>query len=202
MTISLWVAVPIGVAAIVLALVLLVQWLRSDRVIGHAFRDAAEGDFDGAVERLKAAAAEDDPRGVRLEALGFLYFQRARWPEAAAAFGASAERDAGRMVRRVYQAHAMARSGQLDEARSMLEGLSAASPQDVSPVCGIALVLMEKGDVGAAAEHYWKARQLLQQYPARQTSEGMGLLEQCAETISRNVSLETEARDVSTAPQH
>ena len=83
----------------------------------------------------------------------------------------------------------------------MLEGLSATAPQDVSPVCGVALVLVEKGDVAAAAEHYWKARQLFQQYPTRQTSEGMGLLEQCAQSISRNVSVEPQVRDVLTAPQ-
>lgn len=204
-TTSLWIAVPTIVAVMALSLLLLflVRWLRSDRLISHAFRDAAEGDFDGAVARLKQAATEDDPRGVRLEALGFLYFQRARWPEAAEAFGQSAQRNAGRMVRRVYQAHAMARAGRFDDAKAMLEGLIAAGPQDVSPVCGMALVLVETGNVAAAAEQYWKARQILQKYPSRQTSEGIGLLEQCAETISSSVTPEPQqARDASAAPQH
>ena len=84
---------------------------------------------------------------------------------------------------------------------SMLERLSVAAPQDVSPVCGMALVLVEKGEVAAAAELYWKARQILQQYPARQTSDGMGLLEQCAETISRSASLEPQTSDASAAAQ-
>jgi tetratricopeptide (TPR) repeat protein len=190
-----WIGTPIVFAAITVALVLWVRWLRSDRLIVQVFRQAAEGDFEGAVARLRRAASEDDPRGVRLEALGFLYFQRARWPEAADAFAQSAERNATRMIRRVYQAHAMAKSGRLDEATSLLAGLSAAAPQDVSPVCGMAMVLVEAGNVAAAAEQYWKARQILQQHSARQTSDGMGLLEQCAETISRNVSLEPPAGD-------
>ncbi len=202
-TTSLWIAVSIIVAAIALSLLvlLLVRWLRSDRLISHAFRDAAEGDFDGAVARLKRAAEEDDPRGVRLEALGFLYFQRARWPEAAETFGQAAQRNTGRMVRRVYQAHAIARAGRLDDAMSLLEGLIAAAPHNVSPVCGLAMVLAETGNVAAAAEQYWKARQILQTYAARQTSEGMGLMEQCAETISRHVFLEPPPRDASAAPQ-
>ena len=201
MTTNLWVAVLIAGAAFVLALLTLVRWLRSDRLIVSVFRQAAEGDFDGAVARLRRAAVEDDANGVRLEALGFLYFQRARWAEAAGAFGESAERNAGRLVRRVYQAHAMARSGRPDEARLMLEGLLAAAPQDVSPVCGMALVLVEKGEVAAAAELYWKARQIFQEYPARQTADGMGLLEQCAETISRSASLEPQTSDASAAAQ-
>ena len=199
MTTTLWIGLAIVATAMAVALLYLVRWLRSDRDIVNAFRQAAEGDFDGAVARLRRAAAEDDVHGVRLEALGFLYFQRARWAEAAEAFGQSAERNAGRMVRRVYQGHAMARSGRPDEAMSMLEGLSIAAPQDVSPVCGMALVLVEKGEVAAAAELYWKARQILQQYAGRQTSDGMGLLEQCAETISRSVALEPQASIASSA---
>ena len=201
MTTTHWVEVSIAGAAFVLAMLALVRWLRSDRLIVNAFRQAAEGDFDGAVERLKRAAGQDDPKGVRLEAIGFLYFQRARWAEAAEAFGESADRNVGRMVRRVYQAHAMARSGRPDEAKLMLDGLSAASPQDVSPVCGMALVLVASGDIAAAAEHYWKARQILQQYPAQQTSDGMGLLEQCADIISRNASIESQAREAAAAAQ-
>lgn len=202
-TISLGIAAAIIVAAIALSMAVLfmARWLRRDRLISHAFRDAAEGDFDGAVARLTQAAQEDDPRGVRLEALGFLYFQRSRWLEAAETFSQAAERNTGRMVRRVYQAHALAKAGRLDDARSLLEGLITAAPQDVSPVCGLAMVLVETGNVAAAAEQYWKARQILKAYPGRQTAEGLGLLEQCAEAISRNVALEPQPRDASAAPQ-
>lgn len=200
MTIYSWIAVSIAAgAAIVVALLLALRWLRADRLLVQTFRQAAEGDFDGAVARLKQAAADDDPTGARLEALGFLYFQRSRWTEAADAFGQAAQRNSGRVVCRVYQAHALARSSRIEEAKALLATLNLDRPHDVSPLCGLALVLVDAGDVAGAAEQYWKARQLFQQYPQQQSAAGMGLLEQCAQTISRTVLAPSETRGESTA---
>jgi len=186
----------VGPAALLIALILPIRWALSDHLINRAFRDAAEGDFDAAAQRLKTAAAEDDPHGRRHEALGFLYFQRARWTEAAEAFAQAATRNPRRLLLIVYQAHSLSRGGKPDEAKEMLAKMATNLPEDVTPLCGMAILLADCGEVAAAAEYYWKARQLLAKHPAIQSADGMGLMEACAETVGRSA-----VPDGSTQPQ-
>lgn len=181
-TTLLWIA---GIAALLGGVAWLFRWATTDHLINRTFREAAEGDFDAATQRLRAAASSDDPRGRRYDALGFLYFQRSRWNEAAEAFGKAFELDPVRILRRVYQAHSMARGGKVDEARALLLAMAEQRPEDVTPLCGLGMLLIDVGDTGAAAEYYWKARQLAQQHPGMQTPEGLGLMEACADAIDR-----------------
>jgi tetratricopeptide (TPR) repeat protein len=183
LSIPLWLWWAAGISVLLMGTVFLVRWATTDHLIAHTFRSAAEGDFEAAAARLQAAAEKNDPRGQRCEALGFLYFQRNRWNEAADAFARAAQRNPTRLTARIYQAHSLTRAGRVDEGRELLQAMSQERPEDIMPLCGMALAMVDIGDTGAAAEYYWKARRLFEQHPSVQSHEAVGLLEAAADAV-------------------
>ncbi len=176
----------LGVVGVALAAAARRWWMR-DGVMEECFRQAAEGDVEGAVTRLRTAIANDDPGGKRSEGLGFLLFREGRWDEAVEAFAAAWRREQRQPGYCVNLAMALAKGGRGEEALAVVEEARRKDTREVAYVCAACLVLTEMGRTGEAVRQLQQAEMLVNEAGRRQTAYGMGLLVQCQEQLVAGV---------------
>ncbi len=162
----------------------MIHWRGTDRIIRKAYEQAAGGKVDDAVAILRESSRESDPDGRYTEAIGMILYQAGRWSEAAECLLRALQIKPGDAQRMFYYASASSRAGEWEKALRILEEEAHQDTSSVAPIATKCLILLERGETAAAREAY-KHAQLRFNSHHKQDAYAMGLLEQCAESLSQ-----------------
>jgi tetratricopeptide (TPR) repeat protein len=159
----------------------------ADTVVIDSFRMARQGDVDGALRKLRAAAAEAPSPG-RVGAVGLVLSDAGRWAEAVDAYREGRRLYPDQPIFTINLALGLSKTGRAAEALPILEEARRATPEEAGFAAAEAIALAALGRTDEAVEQHRQAKELMEAVPGVQRLDMWTLgavLVECAKAVEQ-----------------